>query len=190
MATKDEVYEVLAMLGATYPRFTPTSDTVKVYYQLLRDFTQEELRAAALHCATTKDFFPSVREIREAVADLRCRAQKVPTAYEAWQDVLKSGKGSVRYGEEGDDGQYYIVEKQYDWLHPVVLHVAEQLGYPTYFPDRTNLMADRAHYYKAYQSAIDGLMVEQTLLPEVRDFVGRIEAGDEIKKLAEGKRIK
>src|SRR3990167_10036937 len=126
MSKKTEFVKVLAMLAAAYPRFTMTEETTEVYAQLLADIPIETLRAAALSCATTRDFFPSVHELRQAVAELARKANSIPSAYEAWQDLKKAGRGFYKEVIERD-GDYFIEPVIYEFIHPVVKHVAELL---------------------------------------------------------------
>lgn len=190
MATQSEVSEVLAMLAVTYPRYQIGKDTARVYYQLLKDIPADEMKAAASICATTKTFFPSVHELRFAVADLRKRLSDIPDAYEAWEDILKAGNGRTAWIEETEEGAV-IHHGEYQFKHPIVKVVAQRLGWPDGFPLDDNIMADRAHYLKAYESAMNKAVNESVELPEVREYLDSareqraLDSGQQIKLLAE-----
>jgi len=169
MSNKPELAMVLAMLAAAYPRFKLTKETTEVYSQLLSDVPIETLKAAALHCATTCDFFPSVHELRQGVAEIQRRAHNVPSAYEAWQDLKKAGPGYWKKAVE-IDGKFYIEEHVYQFIHPIVKQVAEMLGWPSEFPG-DNPMADRAHFFKAYDQTVADLMERENMLPELAGYI-------------------
>ena len=175
MQNKAEFVKVLALLAAAYPRFTLTKETTEVYSQLLADIPVETLKVAALHCATENDFFPSVHELRKSVGEIARKANNIPSAYEAWQDLRKAGRGSWKEAVEYN-GQHYIQEHTYEFIHPLVKHVAQLLGWPSEFPG-DNPVADRAHFFKAYDQTVNGVLEDETMLPEIRGFIDRQRQG-------------
>lgn len=170
MATDKDVLEVLTMLAAVYPRYELTKETVGAYAILLQDLDADDLRAAAKDLATKSKWYPSVHEIRAAVAGFAAQAAGVPTAYEAWQEVINTGPSVKREAKESTDG-WAIERTVYQWSHPIVEMVAVQMGWPKFPTSEDSIMADRAHFLKAYQQAVDDAMQEQMTLPEVRDYV-------------------
>lgn len=172
MTTNAEISEILAMLGAAYPRFKLTKEAVTVYARLLQDIPADELRAAALKCATGNDFFPSVHELRQAIAELKREAQKIPSAYEAWSFVKDKPHYEIMKRVEEHDGKFYMVEFPVTWEHPFVEHVARLLGWPDSFPG-DNPVADRAHFFKAYEHELGREIESSVQLPELTQFVER-----------------
>jgi hypothetical protein len=170
MASSEDVIEILAMLGAAYPRFSPTKETVQVYTQLLADLPADYLRAAAMQCATSGDFFPSVHELRRAASDLQRGVLKVPEVYEAWEEVIQRAHETMTYFGHNEDGEWVEKNEEYQWSHPVVKRVAESLGWPRFFPGE-NLSTDRAHFFKMYEAAMRKFTDENLMLPEVRQFI-------------------
>lgn len=181
MANKQEVFEVLTMLAAAYPRYKLVKETIQAYSILLQDLDPEELRTAAMDCASKRDFYPSVHELRQAVVEIRRQTNRVPTAYEAWSQVLAAGTGSRKVVEEGQEG-WIIVEKKYLFSHPLVEQVARMLGWPASFPGGDTEMADRAHFLKAYDQQARDAMNHEITLPEVRAYIEKSQA----KQLGEG----
>lgn len=171
MATNQEVFEILTMLAAAYPRSQLNKEAVKAYTLLLQDIDFEELKAGAMDCAAKGTFFPSVHELRRSVVEIRRRTNRVPTAYEAWSEVLAAGTGSRKEVEEGPEGGWIIVEKKFVFTHPLVEKVARMLGWPSSFPGGDTEMADRAHYLKAYDQTANDAMNYEITLPEVREFI-------------------
>ncbi len=169
MTTQLETARILATLAAAYPRYTLTPDTTEVYHRLLSDLEVGLLEAAAIQCATHQDFFPSVAELRQAAAELHCRALKIPTAFEAWGEVRRAGRGWICETRE-EDGQFVIIKRKFEFSHPIAERVALQLGWPDEFPG-DNPGVDRAHFFKAYESELNSYLSERTTLPAVRTFI-------------------
>jgi hypothetical protein len=186
MATKQEIVEVLAMLAAVYPRHDMPKEAVGAYALLLQDLDGEELRASARDIATKSKWFPSVHELRANVAKLRARAVGIPTAYEAWAEVINTGPEIQLSTVETDQGDWTIKRTPYQWSHPIVEQVARLMGWPSKFPSgQDTLMADRAHFFKAYDRAIQDAMDDEITLPEIQDYIESkrselmLEAGDD-----------
>lgn len=141
------------MLAATYPRFSLTKDTTTVYYKLLQDIPVDLLRPAALQCARTRDFFPSVNELLQAVYDLSAKIEGIPSPAGAWQEV-------------------YSAHADYrEWSHPLVKKVAYELGWNNYLFPTENISTDRAHFFKTYERAIQDHFADQFAMPEIRGFI-------------------
>jgi hypothetical protein len=171
MASEKDIFEVLTILAAAYPRFKLVKETIQAYQMLLRDLGADELRAAAKDTATKRDYFPSVHELRQAVVDMRRRTNRVPTAYEAWHEVITTGPEIRREVVETDEG-LAIQSSRYVFSHPLVEQTARLMGWPSKFPSgEDSLMADRAHFLKAYQAAMVDAMEQEITLPEVREFI-------------------
>ena len=181
MATKQDVFEVLTMLAAAYPRYKLVKETIQAYSVLLQDLDAEELKTAAMDCAAKRDFYPSVHELRQAVVEIRRKTNRVPSGYEAWGEVLAAGTGTRKEVEETDQG-WEIIKTDFVFSHPLVEQVARMMGWPVSFPGGQTEMADRAHYIKAYDQAINDAMNNEITLPEVREFIEKGQA----KKLEQG----
>jgi hypothetical protein len=169
MSTSDEVLEILTMLATAYPRFKLEEQTAEVYYRLLRDIPTDQLRAAAVQCASGGDFFPSVHELRQAVSEIHRQAHHIPSAFEAWAELSRAGTGEYKRVAE-DNGQYYIETTHVQFSHDLVRRVAEMLGWPQSFPGE-NQAADRAHFYKTYEQVLAEILADDIQLPEVREFI-------------------
>lgn len=172
-SSKEDIGKLVAILSAAYPNWNVNEFTVEVYYQDLKDIPSELLFVAATQCRTEpgRKFAPSTGEILGAVWAIRSRIQGVPSQYEAWQDLLSAGNGQRTSVEETDQGPV-IVHSQYKFLHEIVQRVAEQLGWPDRFPGpRDNEMADRAHFYKAYEQAYNTLMKDDVMPSSVKNYI-------------------
>ena len=82
---------VMADLKRAFPSREVTADVVALYERLLSDVDADDLRAAADDLMRTRDRFPTVHELREAVVERRLA---LPTEQEALAQVL----ARVRWG--------------------------------------------------------------------------------------------
>ena len=190
MANSRTIAQVLAEISVLYPlMFQPTPEMTQVLNLYLRDL-DDELLINALHhyVATAKDNYPpSVPALRKAASDLKRLAAGVPTAFEAWKEVCNMPADMERYAtkeetkeiinrgmpEKTDDGIEISYKIICHWPHPLVEQIARQLGWPK-FPTHEEIEIDRAHFFKAYDSAIGKLTDEDRELPEVRAFIEKI----------------
>lgn len=170
MASPKDIAKLIAILSAAYPNFSPNEFTLEVYLQDLRDIDPEELFEACAVCRAEagRKFAPSTGEIRGAVAELRRQISGIPTSFEAWEDLLQAGNGIKK--RVTDDNVIETIE--YKFLHPLVKVVAEQLGWPDRFPGNLDTaMADRAHYFKAYDSALGQYMTKEIMPESVKQYI-------------------
>lgn len=169
--SKESITEILIILAASYPRFNLTKDTITAYVAMLKDVEPEALKAAAFYCASNSSFFPSVFELRQAVAEINRKAEKIPNAYEAWEDLITAGSGKWAHAIEGEDGRFYIDYGEYQFIHPLVGKVAKMLGWPRMFPGEDNPSTDRAHFFKAYEQAVSEYLASERMLPDVQAYI-------------------
>lgn len=184
MASPSTISKLLKEIAAAYPNWKATEDTIKVWTVYLADMDDALLVAAVRSFISSSDhaFAPSIPEIRKAGAELKRQTAGIPTAYEAWEDVIAAGSGTKRRLMPGN----VIEEWQYVFKHPIVRRVAEQLGWPSRFPNFDNEMADRSHYIKAYDQAVAAAIKAETQLPHVTNYIAS--ASTQVKALAEGMR--
>lgn len=168
MANIQTISNVLMEIQAAYPSWKATEDTIKVWTVYLVDMDDALLVAAIRSFISSSDhaFAPSIPEIRKAAAELKRQASGIPTAYEAWEDLLKAGSGTKRKLEGN-----VITTWEYEFRHPLVKAIAQQLGWPIRFPNLENEMADRSHYIKAYDQALTATTKTEMQLPQVTKFI-------------------
>lgn len=185
MANDTDVLEALGVLSAAYPRYDLTDQTIAVYTRMLADLPADILRMAALECASKRTFFPSVHELRQAATVLDMRANGVPSAAEAWQELVEAPADWVVRHHEEVDGRWHIYNEPYQFSHPIVEKVARNLGAPEKFWSG-NLAADRSRFMDAFEVEIRRNAEEALSVPEVRGYVKerQLEAGEKIRQLA------
>jgi hypothetical protein len=169
MASAQTVGKVLAeIVLCGFPNFSPTKEMTQVWFLYLQDIDDDLLIAGLRHHIATSGsaFAPSIPEIRAACAGIKARISGLPSAFEAWEDLLKAGNGIRVYVNDENE----IVREEYPFKHPLIKTVATQLGWPkTFIGD--NVMADRAHFFKAWDAAASKYLDEQAELPQVGKFI-------------------
>lgn len=177
------IASMLKEIAAAYPAWKADEDTIKVWTVYLVDMPDDLLVTAVRKFISSSGhaFAPSIPEIRAMAADIKRQTAGIPTAYEAWEDLLAAGSGVKRRLLEGN----VIEEWQYKFRHPLVRDVGRQLGWPDRFPgDPANEMADRSHYIKAYDQSLRQQITAETQLPQVTNYI----AANKMHELADGMR--
>ena len=80
-------------LIALFPQREIGAETIAAYYDLLSDLDGDVFRLAVRQCAETCDWFPTVKQLREAAIDAACRAQGIKAPDEAWAATLAVARG-------------------------------------------------------------------------------------------------
>ena len=172
-----EISKIMGMLAKAFPRYKADKETVEVYYRLLRDLPRDILEASAVECAATRDFFPSVHELRATAMEIQRRVVGIPTAYEAWREVLDLANKEVWFtGGVVVPGLF---------SHPLVERTARLLGWPGNFPTSDEIGVDRAHFTKAYDEQLRVGMADAGQLPEVRAYIEKARSSGAPMLLAE-----
>jgi len=197
MAANETIAKVLKTLSDAYPRFILENDDrrrdqVRTWAAYLSDMPDDLLLAAVARFISSSDhaFAPSISEIRAQATELVKEINNIPSAFEAWREVLdapmpRPAGAAYRKFRDGK----YVDDEPYHWPHDIVGRVAERLGWPNHFPIVGNEMADRAHFVKAYDAEVARLVQSQTQVPQVTTYVekerGRmLTAGDQMTRLA------
>lgn len=160
MSTQIDIAQIIALISASFPIFSPTKDTIRAYFECLHDLPAKELKEATLHCISEngRKFPPTIGELRAAVLELRKASVNLPSPYEAWQEVLR--QMNINGGENGKPV----------WSHPLVERAVNILGWRNLRMSE-NQVADRAHFTETYEQLVARISMEEMLLPEVRAFI-------------------
>ncbi len=193
MATNKTIFTCLKTISAAYPRFEVTEDTVRVWTSFVGDLDDDLLTAATFRFISASDhaFPPSIPEIRAQATEIRRQIAGVPTAFEAWDEVIKAPCPSPL--PTFRDGKFEDPEV-YTWSNEIVGIVAKRLGWPKRFPDLGNEIASRAHFVKAYEAEVSKCMKTETQIPQVTKYIEsqktkslQIDVTREIKQLAKAR---
>jgi hypothetical protein len=165
MSTTDSIAEVLGVLMAAYPSWgenNPKIDfTLEVYCRALMDIDIGLLRSAAMQHISSSKWFPSVAELREAALSIITHGDE--SAEEAWGKVKQAIRAYGSYREpQFENDKIAQSVKIMGWLN---LCMSE------------NEVADRAHFFKIYQSVQNRERFDAISLPEVRQAIERIAEG-------------
>lgn len=172
MSTKAEVTKVMAVMSLAYPAREIQEGAIEVYFQILQDVPANVLDTAAKALIATNTFYPSAAELRNKSFEIMAGASKIPTAAEAWEEVLYHMKreGSYKYPE---------------FSHPLVEKAVKTFGWK-FLCQSESVEFDRTQFIKTYDSLYKRYMDDAKTLPDVRNLENQyvLEAGNKIKQLA------
>jgi len=131
-----ECVAILKKLKRAYPRQNVTSATIELYAEMLVDLDRDDVRRAVGCLVAMSKWFPTVAEIREAVAG--AAVDGLPDAGVAWGEVRKAVS---RFGS------YRVPE----FSCPEVASAVEVVGWATICLDE-NVMSTRARFVDAYRA--------------------------------------
>jgi len=150
--SKDLIVKIIIGMAAAYPNFQIRKDTITVYVEMLKDIPPEELDRAAKLVLVRSKFFPTIAEIREAVAELRTEGQRagILSAVDAWNSVLEQVRFVGSYGSP-------------KFADPITARIVAGMGWNNICMSE-NQMADRAHFLKMYND-LSGVVTDQMRRP-------------------------
>jgi hypothetical protein len=162
MPTTDQIVDVLGVLMAAYPTWgesNPKIDaTLEVYRCALMDIDAGLLRAAAMQHIASSKWFPSVSELRESALSIVTHGDESPE--EAWGEVKRAIKLYGSYREPV-------------FSNAKIAQAVKIMGWLNLCMSETE-MADRAHFFKIYQSIQNRERFDAVALPEVKQIIERI----------------
>lgn len=168
MTDKPAIAQIVAVIATAYPNFQVKEQTYEIYWQLLQDIPEEELKAAVLNCLAEsgRKFAPSIGEIRGAVQELRALRAGVPSAYEAWNEVLNADRSE----DKPHPISWASPLKKHQWKNPLAEQAAKLLGWPQ-FPYGDNMAADRARFIECYEGLVEKASRGAMMLPDVARYL-------------------
>jgi hypothetical protein len=154
---RSDMADLIGMLKAAFPNYRPEPETVRVFHHLLADLPKEMLEVAVIACVTEagRAFAPSVGEIRGKASELRARAERLPSAAEAYLEVMDMPADLERHHTQrhDPDGTWVVEVRQRRFSHPLVGKVARELGWPKIFPGN-NPAVDRTQFTRAFEAEL------------------------------------
>lgn len=157
--TKSEAVEIVAILSAAFPSTKLQDNTADVYARCLTDIPVEVARAATAQVLTGAEFFPTIAALRKAALDLM-PGQRVPSAAEAWNEVVGEMKRVGSYGTP-------------KFSHPAIYNAVCAMDWKLMCLSE-NPVAERAHFlqiYGAYRERAESAALE---LPDVTKLRGEL----------------
>ncbi len=172
MATRDDIKKAIAYLKLVFPNFNPILEgepnSIDVYLDLLADLPAETLQAGIRACGSEieRAFAPSPGEIRGAAIKLHMKASDVPSAGEAWGEIIGSFE-RMPGGNMAGGGHTPILD------HPLVRKAVHCMGgYSALSNDFfDNQMANRAHFLRIYGDLLETWKDDAAELPALTDYI-------------------
>ena len=152
MATRDDVARAITALRAAFPKQTITGrqfdEMVSVWSEILEDIAGEPLMMAVkAWISGDTPWLPSVGQLRRMALEMVPGGAGAKTAGEAWEEVrlaLSRGEHGYRKGH-------------YAWSSALVERAFNCVGGWQYFNTALmdSVMADRAHFMRAYGELVE-----------------------------------
>lgn len=172
------IAQILAVLTAAFPNNKVSKSTLDIYKLTLADIPLDVLEAATLQIITTAKFFPAVSEIRDAATSIMLGLNKIPSAFEAWEEV------QTQISLCGDYYRYQIAAQVPTYSSPIIAKAVDVMGYRT-LCESENIVADRAHFFRVYESLFNRAVDDTKMLPRVKEFSANYQLASSIKLLAD-----
>jgi hypothetical protein len=176
MASKEEIIKIMAVMAKAYPNYAPKEGTAELYHMILEDIPYDALQAGAKSYLTTNNaFFPTPGQWRQLSLDISMAKSNIPSAIEAWGEVLRAFDNYGSYREP-------------KFTHPLITNIVCQMGWQNLCLSE-NQVADRARFLQAYEASITAQTSEVRMLPSVRTVAEKYQieqSNSMIKQLTEG----
>lgn len=149
----DEFKRLVKGMKAVYTsqNFLPDAESIKIWYQLLKDMPYEIANVSIQKHMATNKFPPTVAEIRSGAAEITDKSHD-------WSDGWESFRKAVgRFG-------YYRREEAFASMDEITRKVVKRLGWKELCMSE-NIMQDRANFRMVYEQE-QNRAVERAMLPE------------------------
>lgn len=134
--TEDQAIKIMSYLKRAYPRTEVTGETIAVYADAIRSLAFEVVMDAARRHVATSPYFPAVSELIGGVAE---RSVGMEPAEQAWVEVKRAISRWGRYQEWKFD-------------NPATTLAVESIGKEALCNADETLVAERAHFFRVYES--------------------------------------
>ncbi len=149
----DEFKRLVKGMKAVYTSqsFLPDANSVRIWYELLKDMPYEIANVSIQKHMATNKFPPTVAEIRSGAAEMTSKPRD-------WSDGWESFRKAVgRFG-------YYRREEAFASMDEVTRKVVKRLGWKELCMSE-NIMQDRANFRMVYEQE-QNRATERAMLPE------------------------
>lgn len=162
---KREFLKAISLLaaGCGFAKDVPEA-TAEVYWQILKDLPADAVNAAVINILAKHQYsnLPPVGQIRTEA--LRLSQPQIPTAIEAWGEVMRA---IAKHGAPGEE------EKALALLSPVTRDVVRSIGWRAInYCDNIDVI--RGQFRKAYDEQAERSRERQAMPAEVRAFTERV----------------
>lgn len=177
---KKQFMYLIAALKSNYRNFgVDSKEQLEFWYDMLKDLDYALAETAVKKLISESAFPPTIADIRKSASETK---EELPTASDAWGEVIKAIRDYGSYREEDAMNS----------LSDITRMVVKSIGFRELCYSE-NQMADRAHFMKMYTAMTDRIAKERVLPEDVRQRVlqiqnqHRLQAG--ITKLIESKEL-
>jgi hypothetical protein len=170
MASTETVRGMLQAFAINWPKeraWCYADETLAFFTQALADLPDELLSASAQALVREATFMPKIGEIVAKAWDLMCLAAGVPTALEAWGQVLSWLEKPKR---KLQGGVWYTLKP----LPPMIEAALAQIGGEKQLRRTDNVAADRARFCEAYTRLVTQLAERAALGPSGAAMLGEV----------------
>ena len=138
--TKDEIKKLVMLAVANYPPYHKNDNSPIVYswQNLLSDLDYLSAEKGLLKVQSTVKYFPSAAEIRSAAKEFQQGYHRLPSAEEAWAEVVR---------------QLDFYTKP-SWSHPYIQEAVQRVGFANLCRSE-KIAIERAHFLRFYDSIVD-----------------------------------
>jgi hypothetical protein len=144
--------KIVFMIVLAYPRQAVSKETIELYKKFLADLDPDILEQAAKAHIATSQWFPTIAELRSGATQILSAAAKLPSAAEAWGEVVEQMKLTGSY-------------KRPTFSSPVIAKLVDSFGWQELCMSE-NAISDRARFIDAYDVMVKREQHTMTLLPE------------------------
>ena len=171
--TREETIQVLSILKAAYPKFyanltrESAMQIIELWSVMFADDEVDHVKTALYKQIATRAFPPAIADIRKAM--LFVTETNENDLGEAWGEVMKAVRN---FG--------YIRETEaLESLNSITRKAVESMGWQNICMSE-NLMADRAHFFKIYET-MEKRDKENMLLPaQLKEQMARLQKGTDM----------
>lgn len=157
--TLNESKKIMAILTAAYPQVSISEATIGVYITFLSDLSFEMGQAVALQLISYNKWFPSIAELRQAI--VKMLPDEIPSTEEAWLEVINEIRGIGSYGSPHFSNN--LISKAVNAIGWRELCLSD------------NPVADRAHFFRIYESYRVREIEDNLQLPEIKRLKATIQ---------------
>jgi ABC-type molybdate transport system substrate-binding protein len=161
---RNEFAQIYNLMVLTWPKEPQTKERMEIYFELLKDNPVEIVKAAVLaHAADPEKgmWFPAIADIRRHILAAAEAANRVPTGYEAWEEVIQA----IRW--------YGRSRKPEKFSHPLITKCVDVMGWAEMCmseqPEWT-----RYHFLKCYDQLVARARTETRMIPQMRALVDKL----------------
>ena len=146
----------------TNERFLPDADSVKIWYQLIKDIDYESANAAIQKYILTNKFPPTIADIRELSAEVK--TGRIPDWGDGWEQVITAIR---KYG-------MYQEGKAMESMDEITRKTVKRLGFKNICLSE-NINHDRANFRMIYEQIAERKQNDSKLPVSLKNRISSIQ---------------